>query len=207
MTFPLMPVSAQFARSAPVWSATVGSGSTTTNDFAGGSITLTSSTASRLLVLFYQAGNVGGRIASITIGGFTPTTVAQVDGYYVFTLPVNTSGTVMSVSGVQSTPLGRSWWIAYELSGYSSETPALVMSAGSTAQVSSWSAMTSSNMATGGLFEGTSTLSVSAGSAPTVSGVVLEGATYNNFIQGATARGPVTYTPGSTTRYLFVAWG
>jgi hypothetical protein len=34
----------------------------------------------------------------------------------------------------------------------------------------------------------------------------LDAGTYNNFLQSPTARGPVTYTPGSTTRYLFAAW-
>lgn len=206
MTFPLMPDTSRYIRSSPVWSAQVGANSSTADSFVGGTVTLTATTATRLLVLFYQAGNVGGRISSITIGGVTPTNVAQVDGYYAFTTPVSTSGTTLTVSGVESSTFGRSVWRAYELSGYSSATPALVMSAPSAAPVASWSAMTSSNMATGGLFEGTGTLGVSAGSAPSVVQINLEGGLYNNFIQGSTARGPVTYTPGSTTRYLFVAW-
>jgi hypothetical protein len=195
-----------YIRPAPVWSAQVGANATTSDAFIGGTITLTATTATRLLVLFYQAGNIGGRISSITIGGVTPTTAAQVDGYYAFTMPVSTSGTTLTVSGVAASTFGRSVWRAYELSGYSSATPAIVMSAPAAAPVSSWSAMTSSNMATGGLFEGTGTLGVSEGSAPSVIQINLEGGLYNNFIQGATSRGPVTYTPGSTTRYLFVAW-
>lgn len=206
MTFPVMPLPASFIRPAPVWSAQVGANFSGADTFIGGTITLTASTATRLLVLFYQVGNIGGRIASITIGGVTPTNVAQVDGYYAFTTPVSTSGTTLTVSGAESSTFGRSVWRAYELSGYSSATPALVMSAPSAAPVASWSAMTSSNMATGGLFEGTGTLGVSAGAAPSVIQTVLETGQYNNFIQGATATGPVTYTPGSTTRYLFAAW-
>lgn len=206
MTFPLMPMTVPSIMPAPVWSAQVGAASTTSDAIVGGSVTLTARTIPRLLVLFYQAGNIGGRISSFVIGGQTPTTAAQVDGYYMFTLPVNTSGTVLTVSGTQSSTFGRSVWRAYELSGYTSATPALIMTAPSAAPVSSWSAMTSSNMATGGLFEGTQTLTVSAGTAPTVIATGLEAGIYNNFIQGATARGPVTYTPGQTTRYLFAAW-
>jgi len=206
MTFPLMPTVPAYIRAAPTWSGQVGAASSTSDAFVGGTITLTATTATRLLVVFFQIGNVGGRVATITIGGVTPTTAAQVDGYYVFTTPVSTSGTALTLAGTQSGTYGRSVWRAYELSGYSSATPSIIMSAPSTAPVSSWSAMTSTNMATGGLFEGTSTLTVSAGTAPSVVATGLEAGVYNNFLQGATAQGPITYTPGQSTRYLFAAW-
>ncbi len=205
MTTPLIPINNNYIAS-PVWSAQIGANASDTDSFVGGSVTLTARTIPRLLVLFYQIGNVGGRISTFTIGGVTPTTAAQVDGYYMFTMPITASGSTLTVAGTQSGTYGRSVWRAFEVSGYSSITPALILTAASAAPVSSWSAPTSSNMATAGLFEGTQTLTVSSGPAPTVIAIGLDAGVYNTFLQSGTARGPVTYTPGSTTRYLFAAW-
>ncbi len=205
MTTPLIPINNNY-ETTPVWSAAIGSNFQTTDAIIGGSVTLTARTIPRLLVLFYQIGNVGGRISTFSIGGVTPTTAAQVDGYYMFTTPISAASSTLTVTGTQSSTFGRSWWIAFELSGYRSATPSIIMTAPSAAPVSSWSAMTVSGMATAGLFEGTASLSVSAGTPTTVTSQGLEGGTYNNFRQAYTARGQVTYTPGSTTRYLFAAW-
>lgn len=205
----LNPVPSTFIRPAPVWSAQVGAAASDSDAFVGGTITLTATTATRLLVVFFQIGNIGGRVATITIGGTTPTNVAQVDGWYIFTMPVSTSGTSLTLSGTQSGTYGRSVWRAYELSGYLNATPAIVTSSPSSTPVSSFTPGTSTNMAAGGLFEEYpavgSVITSSAGTAPNQITTYLDIGYYMNWTQANTGRN-TTYTLTAASRYLFAAW-
>lgn len=169
----LAPITPPYVRQAPQWSAQVGAASNAINTRAiGGTVTLTQSTAPRLLVIFYQIEGyntlttpTAGRLTRLNFGPVpigannAANLVAQTTNDYIFTIPVSTAGTVVNIAPIQTavTSFGQCSWRAYELSGYNNPVPEIVVDSTQFNNIPLWTANTSSNMAAGGLLRGLAT--------------------------------------------------
>lgn len=215
MTFPLMPDTSGYIRSAPTYSY-IGQLFTSGDGFPGGNLTFTAGT--KVIVLSLQLAGGNGASSGVTIGGVACTqacgSTASVNHASIWYLATTASGS-LAISGSGGT--GRSFLHAYEVRDYTSSAPYSAVAGFTDSSVTSFgiNLPTSTNTTViGAGLSGPVTIAVTPSVGPSValiSNVAYESATtHYSWAQRPTFRGdPTVFTASGTAtthRLAAAAW-